>query len=92
MHPEQPCRTLERATFDKVWRHSVELLQRGFVTGSILTVDKEDAFRLGPPWTRRYIYNQVRHTQTLHTLRHIIDAVRSQAAASILQQSVLTDS
>ena len=35
------------------------LLQRGFKTGSILTVDPEDAARLGPPWTRRYIYNQV---------------------------------
>ena len=92
MHPEQPCRTLERGTFDEVWRHSVELLQRGFVTGSILTVDKEDASRLGPPWTRRYIYNQVRYTQTLHPPRHITDAVCSPAAASILQQHVLADS
>jgi len=41
-----------------MWRHSVELLQRGFLTGSILTVDEKDAERLGPPWTRRYIYNQ----------------------------------
>jgi hypothetical protein len=36
----------------------VELLQRGFLTGSILTVDAPDALRLGDPWTRRYIYNQ----------------------------------
>jgi len=37
---------------------SVELLQRGFVSGSIITVDDEDAQALGKPWTRRYIYNQ----------------------------------
>ena len=59
VHPEQPCNTLSRATFDDVWRHSVVLLQRGFTSGSILTVDPEDAKALGPPWTRRYIYNQV---------------------------------
>ena len=62
VHPEQPCSMLDRATFEKVWRHSVELLQRGFVSGSILTVDKEDAARLGPPWPRRYIYNQAQST------------------------------
>lgn len=37
--------------------HAVVLLQRGFLTGSILTVDPEEAAVLGPPWTRRYIYN-----------------------------------
>lgn len=58
LHPEQPCNTLSRETFDEVWRHSVLLLQRGFTTGSILTVDPEDAAAMGPPWTRRYIYNQ----------------------------------
>ena len=36
----------------------MECLQRGFTTGSIITVDKEDALRLGEPWTRRYVYNQ----------------------------------
>lgn len=34
------------------------LLQRGFSTGSILTVDADDAARLGAAWHRRYIYNQ----------------------------------
>jgi hypothetical protein len=29
----------------------------GFKSGSILTVDPEEARQLGPPWTRRYIYN-----------------------------------
>lgn len=37
----------------QVWRHSSELLQRGFASGSILTVDPEEAARLGKPWTRR---------------------------------------
>ena len=58
VHPEQPCTDLSRSDFDEVWRHSVELLQRGFVTGSILTVDPEEAKVLGEPWTRRYVYNQ----------------------------------
>ncbi|KAG2426522.1 hypothetical protein HXX76_011749 [Chlamydomonas incerta] len=38
--------------------HCVDLLQRGFVAGSIITVDPQDAAELGKPWTRRYIYNQ----------------------------------
>jgi hypothetical protein len=38
IHPEQPARTLSRAAFDSVWAHSVDLLQRGFTSGSILTV------------------------------------------------------
>ena len=38
IHPEQPAHTLGRAAFDSVWAHSVALLQRGFSTGSILTV------------------------------------------------------
>ena len=58
VHPERPCAQLPRDEFDLVWRHSVELLQRGFVNGSILTVDPEEAKRLGEPWTRRYVYNQ----------------------------------
>ena len=57
MHPEQPANTVTREEFDRIWRHSVLLLQRGFLTGSILTVDDEDAEKMGPPWTRRYIYN-----------------------------------
>ena len=60
VHPEQPCADLGRAQFDVVWRHTVELLQRGFVNGSILTVDPEEAAILGDPWTRRYVYNQSR--------------------------------
>jgi hypothetical protein len=56
--PEQPGNTLTRATWDEIWKHCVLLLQRGFQTGSILTVEPEEATILGPPWTRRYIYNQ----------------------------------
>lgn len=53
IHPEQPAHTLSREAFDTVWAHSVDLLQRGFASGSILTVDPEDAKLLGKPWTRR---------------------------------------
>jgi formamidopyrimidine-DNA glycosylase len=53
VHPEQPAHTVDRPTFDRIWAHSVALLQRGFVSGSILTVDPEEAKVLGKPWTRR---------------------------------------
>ena len=53
MHPEQAANTVERGAFERIWRHSVELLRRGFQSGSILTVDPEEAKRLGKPWTRR---------------------------------------
>jgi formamidopyrimidine-DNA glycosylase len=57
VHPEQPGYTISKPTFDVIWQHSVELLQRGFQSGSILTVDPEEAEVLGQPWTRRYVYN-----------------------------------
>jgi hypothetical protein len=57
VHPEQPANSLTRMQFDAIWRHSVLLLQRGYVSGSILTVDNADAIALGAPWTRRYVYN-----------------------------------
>ena len=53
MHPEQPSNTVDRAAFERIWRQCVLLLQRGFKTGSILTVDPEEADKLGRPWTRR---------------------------------------
>ena len=53
IHPEQPANTLDHSKFEDLWRHSVELLQRGFVSGSILTVDPLEAPILGNPWTRR---------------------------------------
>jgi formamidopyrimidine-DNA glycosylase len=58
VHPEQPAAALPRSAAERLWRHSRDLLRRGFETGSILTVDPEDATRLGKPWTRRYVYNQ----------------------------------
>ena len=54
MHPEQPGYSVDREAFDRIWFHSVDLLQRGFKSGSILTVDPEDARKLGKPWTRRW--------------------------------------
>lgn len=56
VHPEQPGNSLTRAQFDKIWHHSCDLLERGFRTGSIITVDPEEG--LPAPWTRRYVYNQ----------------------------------
>ena len=56
VHPEQPGNSLTRDVFDRIWYHSVDLLERGVRTGSILTVDESEG--LPPPWTRRYIYNQ----------------------------------
>ena len=57
IHPACPGQSLSREQFDRVWYHCVKLLQRGFQCGSILTVDKDEAKRLGKPGLRRYIYN-----------------------------------
>jgi hypothetical protein len=56
VHPETPGTAVSRQAFEAIWRHSVLLLQAGFVTGSIITVDPHEG--LPAPWTRRYIYNQ----------------------------------
>jgi hypothetical protein len=56
VHPEEPGRLLGREQFESIWRHSVDLLQRGFKSGSILTVDPEEAAALGPPWQRRCVH------------------------------------
>ena len=58
VHPSIAGNELSREIFDRVWHHTVELLQRGYATGSILTVDAEDA--VGRPSLRRYIYNSSR--------------------------------
>ena len=60
IHPNRLGNTLLREEFDKVWYHTVDLLERGYVTGSILTVDPEEAVALGNPRMRRYIYNTAR--------------------------------
>ncbi|CAB9522493.1 expressed unknown protein [Seminavis robusta] len=57
VHPDIPGMALQRSNFDQIWQHTVTLLQRGYQTGSILTVDPEEARRLGKPKLRRYIYN-----------------------------------
>jgi len=57
VHPNKLGKQLTREEFDSVWYHTVSLLERGFVTGSILTVDREEAKALGKPNLRRYIYN-----------------------------------
>jgi hypothetical protein len=56
VHPETPGCLITRDRFESIWHHSVTLLQAGFATGSIITVDPAE--NLPAPWTRRYIYNQ----------------------------------
>lgn len=69
VHPEQPGNTVDRAAFERIWQHSVLLLQRGFKSGSILTVDPEEAAVLGPPWTRRCepLCHTIAHRNYRHT-------------------------
>jgi len=55
VHPEEPASSLPEKLLDSVWFHSVDLLQRGFASGSIMTVDKNH--NMPAPWNRRYIYN-----------------------------------
>lgn len=61
IHPDKKASELERAEFDCVWNHSVELMQRGFQSGSIVTINPEEA---GRPLAalkggeRRYVYNR----------------------------------
>jgi hypothetical protein len=43
VHPEIPAHAVTRDQFERLWAHSVSLLQRGFASGSILTVDPEEA-------------------------------------------------
>lgn len=57
IHPNRLGKTLLREEFDKVWYHTKDLLERGYSSGSILTVDPEEAIALGKPRMRRYIYN-----------------------------------
>lgn len=57
VHPDKAGKELERNEFDAIWHHTVLLLKRGYETGSILTVDPEEAIALGKPKMRRYIYN-----------------------------------
>ena len=56
VHPETPGCLVTRDRFEALWSTSVRLLQAGFATGSIITVDPAE--KLPAPWTRRYIYNQ----------------------------------
>ena len=57
VHPNRLGSQLEKEEFDLIWSHTVALLQRGYETGSILTVDPEDAKDFGNLRMRRYIYN-----------------------------------
>mmetsp|Transcript_18209 Transcript_18209/g.45975 ORF Transcript_18209/g.45975 Transcript_18209/m.45975 type:complete len:442 (+) Transcript_18209:581-1906(+) len=58
VHPARGFETLDEAERLRLWESAKRTLRVGFETGSILTVTKADAKRLGAPWTRRYVYNQ----------------------------------
>jgi len=57
VHPDRIGKEISKEEFDRIWFHTVQLLKRGYQTGSILTVDPEEAKALGKPNMRRYIYN-----------------------------------
>jgi len=48
--------SMSEPQFQAVWRHTLELLRRGYEAGSIVTVEPEDLLR--DPSLRRYIYNR----------------------------------
>lgn len=58
LHPETPAHVLCPCKAAEVWRQCVELMQIGFQSGSINTVDPEEQKILGKQWQRRYVYNQ----------------------------------
>jgi formamidopyrimidine-DNA glycosylase len=60
VYPTTTGNDLDRPTFDKIWNVSVQLLRRGYDTGSILTVDANLDPDLAARGERRYIYNQSR--------------------------------
>lgn len=51
---------LDKVTFDRIWNVTVQLLRRGYDTGSILTVDAKLDPEVAAKGERRYIYNQSR--------------------------------
>jgi formamidopyrimidine-DNA glycosylase len=58
IHPLARVNCLAESDMDRVWFHSVDLLQRGYSDGSILTIDEEDKRKPSFDGRRRYIYNQ----------------------------------
>ena len=60
VYPTTIGTNLDRTTFDRIWNVSVQLLRRGYDTGSILTVDNKLDPNLVARGERRYIYNRSR--------------------------------
>lgn len=58
VYPTTTGNNLDRSTFDTIWNVTVQLLRRGYDTGSILTVDAKIDPSLAARGVRRYIYNQ----------------------------------
>uniref|UniRef100_A0A7S3NL00 DNA-(apurinic or apyrimidinic site) lyase n=1 Tax=Aureoumbra lagunensis TaxID=44058 RepID=A0A7S3NL00_9STRA len=57
IHPNRAGHDLTREEFDQIWAESVKQLRRGYETGSIITVDRDEAIQFGQPNLRRWIYN-----------------------------------
>ena len=61
IHPDKKAADITRAEFESLWNHSVELLQRGFQSGYIITINPDEAD--GPlaalkGGEKRYVYNR----------------------------------
>mmetsp|Transcript_35570 Transcript_35570/g.82613 ORF Transcript_35570/g.82613 Transcript_35570/m.82613 type:complete len:502 (-) Transcript_35570:436-1941(-) len=56
--PETTASALSRDDFDRVWQCSVDLLRRGYDTGSIVTVDPNLDPEVVARGIRRYVYNR----------------------------------
>ena len=57
IHPDTRGSELTRVEFDRIWAESVRLMTKAFTSGSIVTVDKEEALAVGKPKLRRWLYN-----------------------------------
>jgi len=60
VYPTTLGTALDRSSFDRIWNVSVNLLRKGYDTGSILTVDSVVDPRVAARGERRYIYNKAK--------------------------------
>merc|ERR1712195_164756 len=76
VHPETPANELGRAKFELVWYHCIDLMRKGVLQGSILTVDENDKLLPGGSTRRRYVYNQSK-CLTCQPLQSSIDVIQT---------------
>mmetsp|Transcript_10090 Transcript_10090/g.18175 ORF Transcript_10090/g.18175 Transcript_10090/m.18175 type:complete len:364 (-) Transcript_10090:993-2084(-) len=91
IHPDRECSSLSRQEFDAIWFYSVQTLQKGFVRGSIISVDDKEAVILGKPWTRRYIYNHAKCGRCGSGIKSWLIASRTAYACEQCQPKVGAD-